>query len=118
MAKKVKSLNIALIELTNGKLEEIASKIVDKVEEFLSGVLPPKTEYDITVKLVKKEDRVDFVIDLGVRGGYSGVINYESLISDAVNIARRVLENELRKFPQNPGVSSRSKGKKDCCSNP
>ncbi len=117
MAKKIKSLNLALVELTNEKLGEIASKIVDKVEEFLSEVLPRKTEYDLTVKLVKKEDHIDFIIDLGIRGGYIGVINYEKLIGDAINIARRVLENELRKFSQDPRASSGSKGEENSSSN-
>lgn len=99
MAKtKSKDLDLDLNKIDIMVLEDIIRKIEGAVENYLSERLPPKSEYDIIIKLDKKTDKIVFNVDIGVKGGYSDIIDYDKLVEDAINIARRLLENELKKY--------------------
>ncbi len=99
MAKtRSKELDLDLNKIDLIVLEDIIRKIEEAIENYLSERLPPKSEYDIIIKLDKKTDNIVFNIDIGVKGGYSDIIDYDRLVEDAINIARRLLENELKKY--------------------
>ena len=93
-----KELDLDLNKIDIIVLEDIIRKIEEAVENYLGERLPPKSEYDIIIKLDKKADKIVFNVDIGVKGGYSDIIDYERLAEDAINIARRLLENELKKY--------------------
>ena len=96
MAKK-KILNLDLNAISVEDLVNLCEIVEKSVRAYLREKLPAKEEFDLVVS-VEKDDKITITVDIGIVGRYSGLIDYEAVIGDAINYARRVLESELEKF--------------------
>lgn len=108
MPKKTKEIGLNLEKLDEQALLEMLEKVENEVKKFLQEVLPPKNEYDLVISLSKEKDHIVFTIDLGIKAGYEDLINYDDIVGDAINVARRELEKELQRYRKNSGANSDS----------
>jgi transcriptional regulator NrdR family protein len=105
LAKKSKSLNLDLSRIDPEKLSEIIEAVEKEVRSFLDQTLPPKSEYDLVLSLENDGEKISFLIDISVYGGYSDITDYDRIVGDAINIARKRLEEELRKYSRGKEAS-------------
>lgn len=114
LPRKIKEIGLNLEKLDEQILFKILERVENEVEDFLRKVLPPKSEYDLVISLSKENNYIIFTIDLGIKAGYEDLINYNDIIGDAINVARRRLEKELQRYRRTGGAnsdnSSESKG--------
>ncbi len=98
MARKIKVLNLDLSRINPDVLSKILEGVEEEVKSFLRDSLPSKSDYDLVLSLENDGERIFFTIDIGVTGGYGDIVDYDSIVRDAINIARRRLEEELKKY--------------------
>ncbi|ADI32691.1 hypothetical protein [Staphylothermus hellenicus] len=103
---RIKTLNLNLEEIKLEDLANIIEYVEEHVREYLEQVLPPKSEYDIIVKITHEGDKITLFLDIGVKAGYIDIMNYNKILGDAINEARRIFERELRKYKQVEKVST------------
>ncbi len=110
MPKKTRIIGIDFSRIKPETLSHIASIVERTVKDFLEENLPPKSEYDLVLSLENTGDRILFTIDIGVKGGYTDIVDYDRIIDEAINTARKALENELKKYRRIEETDRVSKG--------
>jgi len=100
LARKVKNIGLNLSNINVDDLMDIVEKLDMEIRRFLKSKLPPRVEYDIVISIEKK-DVVTITIDIHILGGYGDLVDYDSIVNDAVNYARRLFEEYLRKYTDN-----------------
>jgi len=100
LVKKIKVLNLKIKELNLDVLEDILLKVERSVEDYLKQKLPPKAEYDLILRIDKNDD-ITLYIDIGVIGIYEDLIDYNKIIGDAINLARRIFEEKIKRYRRN-----------------
>ncbi|WP_052833831.1 hypothetical protein [Staphylothermus marinus] len=103
---RIKILNLNLEEIKLDDLTNITEHVEKHIREYLEQVLPPKSEYDIIVKAVHEGDKITLFLDIGVKAGYTDIMNYNKILGDTINEARRIFERELKKYKQAEKVST------------
>ncbi len=103
--RKIKILNLELERIDLDILSDIASKIEKSIRNFLDGKLPPKSEYDLIISIAHEGDRITISMDIGVKAGYTDLMNYDKILGDAINIARRIFEEEIKKYRRAQKIS-------------
>jgi hypothetical protein len=104
--QKIKILNLELERIDLDKLSSIADKIEKTIRKFLDEKLPPKSEYDLIISIAHEGDHITLSIDIGVKAGYTDLMNYDKIVVDAINIARRIFEEEIKKYRRVQEISS------------
>lgn len=96
---RIVTIGLRINELNVDRLEEIASKVQDRIEELLEELMPISKSFDadIIVSLENKGDRVDVYIDIGIMGRLDDVIDYDSIAQVIIREASNLVEKELRK---------------------
>ncbi|MMZ69304.1 hypothetical protein D1872_321200 [compost metagenome] len=51
-------------------------------------------------------DKITLFLDIGVKAGYTDIMNYNKILGDTINEARRIFERELKKYKQAEKVST------------
>ncbi|MEM0380565.1 MAG: hypothetical protein QXX35_02170 [Desulfurococcaceae archaeon] len=97
MVRKTRSLNLRFEEISIDKIEEILEKISIEIDKYIKSKTPPKTSYDLVLR-VDKDHELTLIIDIGIKGSYEEVFNYESIVNDVVNLSRRIFEKEIEKY--------------------
>ncbi len=98
VSKKEKIIGLNLDLIDRDILSSIAEKIEKEVKSFIEKQVPPKTNYDVIILLENDRKRINFSIDIVLNGEFAGVIHYDAIVGDAVNVARKILEQELQKY--------------------
>jgi len=101
LVKKTKTLNLDLNKLDEKTLTSILSRIESTLKDFLDKKLPPKSEYDLILSISKEEDKITLLIDVGIKGGYSDIYDYDTIIGDAINVARKEFERIIKQYKKN-----------------
>ncbi len=96
--KKDKIIGLDLNLIDQESLLRIAEKVEKEVKDFIEKQLPLKTNYDVIIYLENDGKRINFSIDIVLNGELAGIIDYDAIVGDAINVARKVLERELRKY--------------------
>jgi hypothetical protein len=96
--QKIKILNLELERIDLNTLLNIADKVEKGIRRFLDEKLPPKSEHDLIISITHEGDHITLSIDVGVKAGYADLINYDKIVGDAINIARRIFEREIKKY--------------------
>ncbi|MGC8953431.1 hypothetical protein [Desulfurococcus amylolyticus] len=84
--------------LTEDMLENIISKVDEKVSEYLVSKLPKKTYFNTIISIEKVGDGLNLVLDLEATGPFGDVYNYEQILQDAINYARSIFEELLNEY--------------------
>lgn len=95
---RIKILDLKLDEIELEDLIKITDHIEERIREYLEQVLPPKSEYDIIVKAEHEGDKITLYLDIGIRAGYTDIMDYDKIIGDVINVARRIFEKELSRY--------------------
>ena len=98
VSKKEKTIGLNLDLIDQDILSSIAEKIEKEVKSFIEKQVPPKTDYDVIILLENDGKRINFSIDIILNGEFTGIIDYDAIVGDAVNVARKILEQELQKY--------------------
>lgn len=80
-----------LQEINDEELEEILTTVEKETSEYLEQVLPPKTEFNISICVSKKSEGFDFSIEVSIRGRMELRESYSRFAQDAVNYAKKKL---------------------------
>lgn len=85
------------LEVSEEQLEEIVAELERELRKFLKERLPPRSDFNILIKLAKGPQGLDLLVDIEARGFYGNEKLYRDAISDAVNYARKLFEERIRK---------------------
>ncbi|RLG81523.1 MAG: hypothetical protein DRO13_00920 [Thermoprotei archaeon] len=107
MDKRVREIGIKLEELDLDKLSAILEKVEREISNYLKEKIPRKAEYDL-VLCIDRNDKITLYIDLRIIGIYDDIINYDRIVGDAINVARKAFEREIRKYRKDKGFPIRS----------
>lgn len=89
-----------LLKANEAQLEEIIVELERELRKFLKERLPPRSDFDILLKLSKGEQGVDLVVEIETRGVYGNEKLYRDAIDDAVNYARKFFEERRANKPR------------------
>jgi len=87
-------------ELGEEVLEDILLEVEEKVSEYLSSKLPRRSNFNTIVSIELRDGQANLVLDLEASGPFGDVYNYEQILQDAINYARRVFEELVEKRSQ------------------
>uniref|UniRef100_A0A7C2BKU5 DUF3194 domain-containing protein n=1 Tax=Thermosphaera aggregans TaxID=54254 RepID=A0A7C2BKU5_9CREN len=95
---KPRELNLKISKITPEVMEELASLAEEKISSFLNENLPFKGDFSIIVSVEKVNDSLNIVLDVGVRGGFKDMVDYNEYIEKAIQYARKFLEEKLKEY--------------------
>ncbi|MEM1833915.1 MAG: DUF3194 domain-containing protein [Thermosphaera sp.] len=93
-----RKLNLRINDISLEAMEEIASSVEDAVNAYLREHLPVDEDFSIVVSIEREGDSLNIAIDVGVRGALGNVVNYEEFVENAIQYARKRLEEKLKDF--------------------
>lgn len=76
-------------KIRNLNIEEILNILEKEIEKHLSVLLPPRTDYNITISLTKGRDRADFAVDIAVRGSTMYSRELDKAVLEAINYSKK-----------------------------
>jgi hypothetical protein len=101
---KPRKLNLKINEITPELMEELASLAEEKISSFLNENLPFKGDFSIIVSIEKVNDSLNIAFDVGVRGGFKDMVDYNEYIEKAIQYARKFLEEKLKEYSSEEGA--------------
>lgn len=75
--------------LSENELEELLVRLEKELSNYLEKTLPPKTDFNLTLSIVKKDNGVDVLVEVDARGQRSYHGDLRKLVQDAVNYAKK-----------------------------
>ncbi|MEM0001851.1 MAG: hypothetical protein QW211_03020 [Desulfurococcaceae archaeon] len=81
-----------LRKMSDEELEKLVVTVEEETNDYLKQILPPKTDFNVSVSVERKTDAVTVSIDVTIRGRLE---QYGREAKDAVNYAKRKLIEAL-----------------------
>jgi hypothetical protein len=105
---KDRAYTVILKSLPLDKLEEILLLIEKSIEEYLREKLTKYSDYTLIASISRSSASVDLVIDLRVDHCITPRDKCDDVVSDALNYAKRRIEEFLEDLSGKRGMSNKS----------
>ncbi|WFO76056.1 hypothetical protein J4526_04240 [Desulfurococcaceae archaeon MEX13E-LK6-19] len=95
--KKIVTIGLDLSKISDEILEEVASRIEEKIRSLLSEALSISRSYDadIVVALENKGTHIDVSIDIELGGELGDIIDYDTVLQGVIKEVSKFVEQEL-----------------------
>lgn len=83
--------------MSNGSIEEVMLTLEKEISRYLEETLPPRTDFNVSISITRREDSFDLSVDVLIRGSIRLRGEYDTIARDAINYAKKKFIELLKK---------------------